>query len=382
MIKLKGNTRNVLLIIGGIFTIFLLWYFSALVTYVLISVVLSFVGRPLVRWLTKFKIGRFGIPKGLAAFFTLIAIWVVFTTFFWFIIPLLISELQTLSQIDLEMFISSVEVPLSQLMQFFHKEPVLLEEQTFLDVLIQQLSTRFDFSQLTNIFTLIAGILGDFLIAFFSVSFITFFFLKEEKMFREGILLIVPTELETKVSRILDSIAYLLRRYFIGILLEVFMVMLLNTIGLTIVGVEFNHAVVIGLFCGIFNVIPYLGPWMGAIVGLLIGTALNINADFMSQTLPLLGLMSIVFLSVQLIDNVLFQPLIYSSSVKAHPIEIFIVILAAGSMAGILGMFLAIPVYTILRVIAKEFFENLKIVKKITENLDQEKEKKITEKNN
>jgi predicted PurR-regulated permease PerM len=378
MIKLKGNTRNVLLIIGGIFTIFLLWYFSALVTYVLISVVLSFVGRPLVRWLTKFKIGRFGIPKGLAAFFTLIAIWVVFTTFFWFIIPLLISELQTLSQIDLEMFISSVEVPLSRLMQFFHKEPVLLEEQTFLDVLIQQLSTRFDFSQLTNIFTLIAGILGDFLIAFFSVSFITFFFLKEEKMFREGILLIVPTELETKVSRILDSIAYLLRRYFIGILLEVFMVMLLNTIGLTIVGVEFNHAVVIGLFCGIFNVIPYLGPWMGAIVGLLIGTALNFNVDFMSQTLPLLGLMSIVFLSVQLIDNVLFQPLIYSSSVKAHPIEIFMVILAAGSMAGILGMFLAIPVYTILRVIAKEFFENLKIVRKITENLDQEKEKKIT----
>jgi predicted PurR-regulated permease PerM len=378
MIKLKGNTRNVLLIIGGIFTIFLLWYFSALVTYVLISVVLSFVGRPLVRWLTKFKIGRFGIPKGLAAFFTLIAIWVVFTTFFWFIIPLLISELQTLSQIDLEMFISSVEVPLSRLMQFFHKEPVLLEEQTFLDVLIQQLSTRFDFSQLTNIFTLIAGILGDFLIAFFSVSFITFFFLKEEKMFREGILLIVPTELETKVSRILDSISYLLRRYFIGILLEVFMVMLLNTIGLTIVGVEFNHAVVIGLFCGIFNVIPYLGPWMGAIVGLLIGTALNFNVDFMSQTLPLLGLMSIVFLSVQLIDNVLFQPLIYSSSVKAHPIEIFMVILAAGSMAGILGMFLAIPVYTILRVIAKEFFENLKIVRKITENLDQEKEKKIT----
>jgi predicted PurR-regulated permease PerM len=378
MIKLKGNTRNVLLIIGGIFTIFLLWYFSALVTYVLISVVLSFVGRPLVRWLTKFKIGRFGIPKGLAAFFTLIAIWVVFTTFFWFIIPLLISELQTLSQIDLEMFISSVEVPLSRLMQFFHKEPVLLEEQTFLDVLIQQLSTRFDFSQLTNIFTLIAGILGDFLIAFFSVSFITFFFLKEEKMFREGILLIVPTELETKVSRILDSISYLLRRYFIGILLEVFMVMLLNTIGLTIVGVEFNHAVVIGLFCGIFNVIPYLGPWMGAIVGLLIGTALNFDVDFMSQTLPLLGLMSIVFLSVQLIDNVLFQPLIYSSSVKAHPIEIFMVILAAGSMAGILGMFLAIPVYTILRVIAKEFFENLKIVRKITENLDQEKEKKIT----
>ena len=90
----------------------------------------------------------------------------------------------------------------------------------------------------------------------------------------------------------------------------------------------------------------------------------------MSHTLPLLGFMTLVFALVQVIDNVLFQPLIYSSSVKAHPLEIFLVILAAGSMAGIVGMILAIPVYTILRVVAKEFFDNLKIVKKITENLD------------
>ena len=89
----------------------------------------------------------------------------------------------------------------------------------------------------------------------------------------------------------------------------------------------------------------------------------------MSHTLPLLGFMIIVFGSVQIIDNILFQPLIYSSSVKAHPLEIFLVILAAASLAGILGMILAIPVYTILRVIAKEFFDNMKIVKKLTENL-------------
>ena len=152
------------------------------------------------------------------------------------------------------------------------------------------------------------------------------------------------------------------------------MVMLLVTIGLTIVGIEFNHAVVIGLFCGLFNVIPYLGPWMGAAVGLLIGAALNINSDFMSVTLPLLGFMVLVFASVQIIDNILFQPLIYSSSVKAHPLEIFLVILAAGSIAGILGMILAIPAYTILRVIAKEFFDNMKIVKKLTENLEENKQ--------
>jgi predicted PurR-regulated permease PerM len=147
------------------------------------------------------------------------------------------------------------------------------------------------------------------------------------------------------------------------------MVMLLVTIGLSIVGIEFQHAVVIGLFCGMFNIIPYLGPWMGAAVGLLIGAALNMGTDFMNHTLPLLGWMLLVFGTVQILDNILFQPIIYSSSVKAHPLEIFLVILAAGSLAGILGMILAIPVYTILRVIAKEFFDNMKIIKKLTENL-------------
>ena len=194
-------------------------------------------------------------------------------------------------------------------------------------------------------------------------------------MFTTFIILLVPTHLEEKVAHILNSISYLLRRYFIGLLLEVFMVMLLDTIGLTIVGIEFNHAVVIGLFCGMFNVIPYLGPWMGAAIGLLIGAALHINLDFMNEVLPTLGWMTVVFLSVQVIDNVLFQPLIYSSSVKAHPLEIFLVIMAAGSMAGIMGMILAIPVYTIIRVIAAEFFENMKLVRKITEHLEKEKAK-------
>ncbi len=190
-------------------------------------------------------------------------------------------------------------------------------------------------------------------------------------MFRGSILVIMPSHIEEKVAHILDSISVLLRRYFIGLMFEVVMVMILVTLGLVIIGIEFNHAVVIALFCGLFNVIPYLGPWMGAFVGILIGMAINLNADFMSHTLPLIGLMVLVFATVQILDNILFQPLIYSSSVKAHPLEIFLVIMAAGSMAGILGMILAIPAYTILRVIAKEFFDNLKIVKKLTKSLDE-----------
>jgi predicted PurR-regulated permease PerM len=372
MIQLKGWTRNTLLALGFLFIAFLLWYFSAIVTYILISVVLSFIGRPLIRWIQIVKYKKFRIPKGLAAFVTLITIWIVFISFFRFIIPLLISELETLSKIDFTLVLDSIEEPLLRLSQIFNKDPLPIEDQNFLNIVTENLGAKIDFSQVSNWFGLVAGTIGELLIAFFSVSFITFFFLKDENMFREFIILLVPTNIEIKVTHILDSISYLLRRYFIGLVFEVFMVMLLDTIGLTIVGIEFEQAVVIALFCGLFNVIPYLGPWMGAAIGLLIGAAMHINADFMTETLPLLGWMTLVFALVQVADNILFQPLIYSSSVKAHPLEIFLVILAAGSMAGIIGMILAIPVYTIVRVIAKEFFDNMKIVRKITKNLKHE----------
>ena len=370
MIQLKEKTRGILLVIGLIFVLFLVWYFSAIITYVLISVVLAFIGKPLVHWITLIKYKKFNIPKGVAAFITLVILWSIFISFFRFIIPLIIHEFDTLSQIDFANVLHSAEEPIIDFLQLFSKDPIVFDNQTFLDVVTENIGDKIDFSELSNLFGVIAGTIGEVLIGFFSVSFITFFFLKESNMFREVIILLVPTNYEIKVTHILDSASYLLRRYFIGLLFEVFMVMLLVTIGLSIVGLEFEHAVTIGLICGLFNIIPYLGPWMGAAVGLLIGAAINIDADFMSHTLPLLGFMILVFGSVQIADNILFQPLIYSSSVKAHPLEIFIVILAAGSLAGIMGMILAIPTYTIIRVIAKEFFDNMKIVKKLTKNLD------------
>lgn len=375
--QINRKIRGVLLGVGFLFIVFLLWYFSAIVTYVLISVVLAFIGKPLVRSLIKVRYKKFRIGKGLAAFITLIALWVVFVSFFSFIIPLLIGELGTFSQIDFAQVLDSVGEPIIRFVQSFSHRAVTIENQSFFDVVSQKLAERINLSQLSDWVGLVAGTVGEILIGTFAVSFITFFFLKEENMFREIIILLVPTNLESKVAHIIDSISNLLRRYFIGLLAEIFMVMLLVTIGLTLVGIGFNHAAVIGLVCGMFNVIPYLGPWMGAIVGLLIGASLNIDADFMRHTLPTLGFMTLVFASVQLIDNVLFQPFIYSSSVKAHPLEIFIVILAAGSMAGIVGMILAIPVYTILRVVAKEFFDNMKIVKKLTENLGEQSDSKI-----
>jgi predicted PurR-regulated permease PerM len=145
--------------------------------------------------------------------------------------------------------------------------------------------------------------------------------------------------------------------------------MTLNTIGLSIIGISFNTAIVIGLFTGILNLIPYVGPLAGMLLGSLIGLATNLQLNFTTELLPLLGYMIIVFTIVQLIDNFVFQPIIFSNSVNAHPLEIFIVLLIAGSVGGIMGMLLAIPAYTVIRVFSKEFFNNFRLVQKLTEKI-------------
>lgn len=377
---MNKRLRNILLGAGLLILFFLLWYFRSIVTYIIIASILSVMGRPMVRWLKKIKFRRFKLGASFSALITLIVILSFFIGLFRFSLPLLAGKFSELSAINIDDYLAQIEEPVNRLTIFLYGEPIALNSGAISSIITDRLASTLKVSHITDLFGTIASTLGSLMIGFFSVSFITFFFLREENMFRNGILMLVPVEYEERFSKIIERVAYLLRRYFIGIVLEVVMVMALDTLGLTIIGLSFSDAVVIGMFCGLFNVIPYLGPWLGAFSGLLIGLALNINADFMSVTLPLLALMTIVFVVVQVLDNILFQPLIYSSSVKAHPLEIFLVILAAGSVAGVLGMILAIPVYTILRVFGAEFLSEIKFIRKLTANMEKDVEAKMAKK--
>ena len=140
----------------------------------------------------------------------------------------------------------------------------------------------------------------------------------------------------------MDSVSFLLKRYLIGMLLQMLGIMILSTFGFTVIGLGFTHAVVVGVFAGLINVIPYIGPWIGALFGLIVAIANNLNASFTGVTLPLMIMIVVVVMIVQFIDNMIFQTIIYSNSIKAHPLEIFFVTMIAGSLAGIPGMILGI----------------------------------------
>jgi len=364
-------TPRTLLVAAGVAILALLvWRFSNIVAYILVASVLSLITRPIVRLLGKIRIRKWHIPISIRALITLLLIWVVFFSFFRLFIPLIASEAQELSNIDTGLIVQEFEGPIQRLEQWIGTLS-LMEGSNFslMDEIQLRLSSIMSIERVTDMLADIASVLGNVAWAFLAISFITFFLLREEKLITGYIVTIFPEDKENAFTHALESIKRLLRRYFIGILLQISGILIMVTLGMTIIGVGFRLGLVIGLVAAILNIIPYLGPLMGAALGVLLGVAANLDLDFASQLVPLMGYMTLVFIITQLTDNMVFQPFIFGNSVYAHPIEILIVIMAAGSLAGIMGMILAIPIYTVIRVFAKEFFNNFRVVQKLTEKI-------------
>jgi predicted PurR-regulated permease PerM len=362
--------RYIIIGMGLSIVLFLLWYFSHIVAYILVAAVLSLVGKPIVDLVCKISIRGWSPPKMAGAAVALVSLWLLFILFFRVMIPLVISQVNELSTVNVPGMVASFSQPISDFDAFIKEYlPVSARNFSTQDLIVDKVTGMFHVGIVSQLFSSTATLLGNLVIAAFSITFITFFFLKDEGLFFEGLVVLFPEKFETNIKHAIISINRLLRRYFIGIVIQSIAIMLLNTLGLTIVGIGFQTALVIGLFTGILNVIPYVGPLAGILLGTLIGLATNLQLDFTTGMLPLMGYMLIVFTIVQLIDNFVFQPLIFSNSVNAHPLEIFIVLLIAGSLGGILGMLLAIPGYTVLRVFAKEFFNKFRLVQKLTEKI-------------
>jgi predicted PurR-regulated permease PerM len=366
---MSKNYRYTLIALGLAFTIFLLWFFSNIVVYIIISAVLALIGNPIVTFLGKLRIRNFRIPIAIRALFALIAIYTVFIGFFWIFIPIVAKEANELSNINADTLIAQIQVPLDKVQALYDKYQVReTDSPGFEGIIKAKIRHILDVKILTNMVGSAAEVLGNLFIAIFSITFITFFFLQEQGMLTEAIILLVPKKHGKATRHALASISHLLIRYFIGIGGQLTGILLLVTIGMTIIGLDFKQSLLIGLTAAVVNIIPYLGPLIGSGLGILMGMAFHIEMGIVSL-LPMVGYMVIVYLIVHAVDNFIFQPFIFSSSVNAHPLEIFLVIMMAGSIGGVTGMILAIPSYTILRVFAKEFFNNFRVVKKLTEKI-------------
>ncbi len=370
---MKTTLRNFLIILGTAVFLAALWYFRNIAIYILVSGVLSIMGRPLVDLFCRIKIGRWIFPRVLSALLSLIIIWGLIALFFAIFVPLITSQINYFSTIDSGKIVQIIEGPIDRIEGFVTSiNPKLSDQLSLREYVSSKIEGVLNVQMVQNFVGSFVSLMGSFVIAIFSITFITFFFLKDQHLFFESILMWIPDKYVDNVTRALNSIKKLLTRYLIGIVIQSTCIMILIDIGMTLAGIEFRQALVMGLILGVLNVIPYVGPWLGLFIALIMGIASHINMDFSTVVVPLIFNMILVEAVTHLIDNIVFQPIIFSNSVKAHPLEIFIVVLVAGFAAGIPGMLLGIPAYTVIRVFAREFFYGFKAVQRITSSLSDE----------
>lgn len=349
--------------------LYIAWYFSSIVIYIIISAVIALMGKPLMEAILKLKIKKFQVPRSLAAAITLLALLSVFASLFLIIAPLLGSFFVKIASLDIAEIGVKISEPFERLNQsVINIFPSIGSDFKIENVIFEELKKIFTTSSIASIFASVASLLVNTILGVLIVFFITFFFLKEQNMFDNMVIALFPEKYEENAKRALKSVNYLLVRYFIGMSVQIISITTLNTIGLHfIAGLEFSNAIVLAFMTGVLNIIPYLGPWIGAALSILITITTQVPVS--GEMGALIFIMMVVFLTTQIVDNFVFQPFIFSSSVKAHPLEIFIVILIAASIAGIFGMLIAIPTYTVLRVFAREFFSHFKLVQKLTDNI-------------
>lgn len=216
---------------------------------------------------------------------------------------------------------------------------------------------------------------GTIFMGTFTVLFLTFFFLSDETLLRNSVMAIVPENNQEGFGQVLSDSRVLLTRYLLGVVFELISMMTIISITLSILGIP--NALLIGFLGGLMNIIPYLGPLIGASIGIVLGVVSVLSMGTFDQLWTTILFILLTFSGANLIDNLLLQPLIYSKSVKAHPIEILLVIIMAGKLAGIGGMILAIPVYTIIRLMLRQFLSHSRIVAALTRSMDSKDDEHI-----
>ena len=337
----------------------LAWYFSNIFIYVTISLVLATVLRPLTNAINRFQLYKKNVPRVFAVFFSFTAIILIIVFFVGTFLPLITKQVEILSKIDYKNFYDKATIPLDYIEGLMRQYNLTDEAPGFLMETIRANFT--DFVQQSSVGDFIEKLLsvtGNVMVGVMAVLFITFFLLYEKGRRRKQFISLIPNKYFEVVITAVYKIEKLLSNYLLGLLFQMFAIFSIAAIGLSIVGVK--YAMTIALFAAVANLVPYAGPLLGATFGIVVGLSTGVSVTETQDLALLVIKIASVFAIVQLADNLLLQPLIFSKSVKAHPLEIFVVIFAGATIAGVWGMIAAIPAYTILRVTVLELYKGYK----------------------
>ena len=346
-----------LFIIGCI--IALLYLLNSLLVYFLIAAVISLIGRPITVFLKK----RAKFNSLLAASFTIILFVALLFGILSLFLPLILEQSNNLSLLDIDALKSKVTALTDEIAAYYQLDNAFWRNHLESETVLQSINLGL----VPDFLNGLLNTLSSFSVALFSIVFISFFLLKDSELLERILLVFIQEKYHTRIEKSFESIKDLLSRYFIGLLLQITILLIIYTIVLAVFGIK--NAFIIAFLCALLNLIPYLGPIFGGLLMILLTLTNDLGLSFSDEILPNVLGVAVGFSIGQLVDNVFSQPIIFSRSVKSHPLEIFFVILASGSLFGAIGMIVAIPLYTALKVILKEFLSENKIVQSLTKDL-------------
>ena len=355
----NGILRAIGIVLAIALILFFLYKIQSVIVYIAVAAVISLIGRPIVLFLRR----KLKFNATLAVIVTMVLFIGLLTGLVGLFIPLVAEQGQNLSLLNIEQLQSNVQDLYNQVVTYFEFNNIDVEES----IKDSGILSKIDFALIPDYLNKLVSGLGSFSIGLFSVLFITFFFLKDSQLFENGIMAFIPKGNESKTRRSLNSIKDLLSRYFVGLIFQILILFIIYTIVLLIFGID--NAVVIAFLCALLNLVPYVGPLVSGFLMLLLSMSSNLGESFSDVILPKTTYVMIGFVIAQLVDNFFSQPYIFSKSVKSHPLEIFLVIIISGILFGIVGMIIAVPTYTAIKVILKEFLSDYKVVKKLTKDL-------------
>lgn len=347
----KSFLQIILFLLGFLL---LAWVFSNIFSYFVISLVLSAIFSPLTNYINGLHFYGYHMPRFIAVLISFGVIIVVISLFVILFIPLIDDQVEIITSIDYEELYYRASAPLQQLENFLYENGVIAEEDILVENLRQSLLSIVGSINFGEFFNQLLSLTGSVFVGLLAVTFTTFILLYEKGIVRRQVIKLIPNQYFEVFIAAIYKIETLLSNYLIGLLFQIFSIFCIASLGLSLLGI--NYALTIAIFAALANLIPYAGPLLGSIFGIVVGLSTTITSASTNEMIIIAIKIISVFAVVQVTDNILLQPLIFSKSVKAHPLEIFIIIFAGATLAGILGMIAAIPVYTILKVVYLELY--------------------------
>lgn len=322
-------------------------FVSTLFAPVLISGFLFYVLNPLVNLLIKVRWKKFRISRGLASFIVLLLMLAVLGLALYYIVPEMAYQIEQLAK-NLPHYVSQVQNYLTR--TFTGKKlpdwSRNIDLQSYLNKAQSSASQLLKKTVLsmTQGFGTFVGMITSVAVTLVTVPFMLFYMMKDGPKLLPAIKKNLPEKTAERVGDLLEKMSHTISKYISGQVIECLFVGTFSAIGYALVGIR--YALLIGIFAGITNIIPYLGPYIGLIPALMLAAPMGLKGIFW---------VIVVCIVVQQVDGNLVYPNVIGKSLDIHPLTIIVLLLVAGNLAGLLGMILGVPLYAIVKTVFQYF---------------------------